>query len=140
MDTNVTITATVSNELTPDELQTFQEGFQHENFETLDNNLQMKLIALFVYSSLENVEVRFDQVKSKPSSQMPTRPTDESQRALVLKLLMEGRSLTRLTAMHYNIMNVTARIAELREEGWRISCERKRDENGKTYGSWSLAA
>lgn len=57
----------------------------------------------------------------------------------VLSLLRRG-PLTRLTAMHYGVMNLTARLADLRGLGYRISCASKRDANGARYGEFTLVS
>lgn len=57
----------------------------------------------------------------------------------VLNLLKRDGNLTRLTAMHYGIANVTARIADLRRAGYRVTCTEKRDAAGRRYGVWRLA-
>ena len=56
----------------------------------------------------------------------------------VLNLIKRDGSITRLTAMHYGIANLTARIAELRNWGFDVECQEKRDANGRRYGTWSL--
>ena len=63
-------------------------------------------------------------------------PTPQTQK--VLKLLKSGKSVTRLTAMHYGIMNLTARITDLRKAGIPVRCEMKYDMDGNRYGSFSL--
>lgn len=57
----------------------------------------------------------------------------------LINLLKAGRSVTRVTAMHYGIMNLTARIADLRlRYNLNVICTRKNDANGNSYGSFSL--
>jgi hypothetical protein len=56
----------------------------------------------------------------------------------VLDIIQTSGSVTRLTAMHYGIANITARIAELRTAGIQVLCEENRDMNGARYGKWSL--
>ena len=63
-------------------------------------------------------------------------PAPQTQK--VLKLLTSGKSVTRLTAMHYGIMNLTARITDLRKAGIPVRCEMKHDMDGNRYGSFSL--
>jgi hypothetical protein len=59
----------------------------------------------------------------------------------VLNLIERDGHITRLTAMHYGIANITARIAELRlDYGINVACEEKVDAEGRVYGSWKLAA
>ncbi len=55
-------------------------------------------------------------------------------------LLVERKgALTRVTAMHYGIMNLTARITELRQAGYRIVCTNKKDGFGNRYGEFTYA-
>ena len=60
----------------------------------------------------------------------------------VLNLMLRDGAVTRLTAMHYGIPNVTARISELRAKlepmAYDILVDVKEDANGNEYGSWSL--
>lgn len=56
----------------------------------------------------------------------------------VYDLLKRGQSLTRLTAMHYGVMNLTARITDLRKAGVSIKCDLKHDLNGNRYGSFYM--
>ena len=60
------------------------------------------------------------------------------QAAKVVDIIGRDSSITRLTAMHYGIANVTARIAELRNAGIQVLCENKVDAAGKRYGRWTL--
>jgi len=55
----------------------------------------------------------------------------------VLELIRRDGRVTRLTALHYGVANLTARIAELREVGFNINCTVKLDANGKEYGEWT---
>lgn len=71
-------------------------------------------------------------------SRKPLSPSTPQTRK-VLKLLERGH-LTRLTAMHYGVMNLTARIADLRNLGWTVDCNVKRDSEGNRYGRFTLAA
>ena len=57
----------------------------------------------------------------------------------VLTLIERDGHVSRLTAMHYGIANVTARITELRDAGIPVVCENCRDASGNRYGRWSLA-
>lgn len=61
-----------------------------------------------------------------------------SQNMKILKMLKEGRSITRLSAMHYGIMNLTARISELRNFGYDVKCRMKKDAEGREYGEFYL--
>lgn len=54
----------------------------------------------------------------------------------VLELLRRDGYITRLTALHYGVANLTARIAELRVIGLNIGCDVRLDANGKEYGRW----
>lgn len=56
----------------------------------------------------------------------------------VYDLLANGHRLTRVIAMHYGIMNLTARLADLRNMGYRIHCVTKRDMDGNRYGEFHL--
>jgi hypothetical protein len=61
------------------------------------------------------------------------------QNAQLLDLFKRDGTVTRLTAMHYGIANVTARIADLRlRHGINVVCEKRTDAKGKTYGAWSI--
>ncbi len=62
----------------------------------------------------------------------------KTQNKFLLELLRKGRSVTRLTAMNYGVMNLTARITELRQRGFTIVCTMKRDGLGRKYGSFKL--
>jgi hypothetical protein len=53
-------------------------------------------------------------------------------------LMERDRYVTRLTAMHYGVANVTARVAELRAAGINISCEVAKDADGREYGRWFI--
>lgn len=57
----------------------------------------------------------------------------------VLDIIRRDGRITRLTALHYGIPNLTARITELRAEGFAVDCEVKLDANGNKYGSWFIA-
>lgn len=61
-----------------------------------------------------------------------------SQNKFLIGLLKKGRTITRLEAMHYGIMNLTARISELRDMGHNVLCRDKRDLNGARYGEFYL--
>jgi hypothetical protein len=55
------------------------------------------------------------------------------------KAMHEGRSVTRVTAMHMGVMNLTARITDLRNAGINVECVMKTDTDGNRYGSFQLA-
>lgn len=59
---------------------------------------------------------------------------------LVYDLMKRDGGVTRLTAMHAGIPNLTARIAELRNAGMIIDCENKIDIRGDRYGKWFVPA
>lgn len=56
----------------------------------------------------------------------------------VLDLMERDGAITRLTAMHYGIANLTARITELRDAGYYVVCVEKRDASNRRYGSWRV--
>ena len=58
----------------------------------------------------------------------------------LLDFLLEGNSITRMEAMHYGFANLTARIADLRNDGWDVLVEKKVDALGARYGRWSISA
>ena len=61
------------------------------------------------------------------------------QAAKVLDLIKRDGRVTRLTAMHYGIANLTARISELRlYGGLDIVCTEKVDAVGRRYGEWTI--
>lgn len=62
----------------------------------------------------------------------------DTQCGKLLRLMERGRSVTRLTALHYGIMNLTARISDLRNAGYDVRCQWRRDDDGNDYGSFSL--
>lgn len=57
----------------------------------------------------------------------------------VFDLMQRDGHVTRLTAMHAGIPNVTARIAELRSAGVKVDCDVRTDINGNEYGRWSVS-
>lgn len=57
----------------------------------------------------------------------------------VLAHLNSGKTLSTLEAQNvYGVHRLAARINEIREIGYRVSTERKRDEMGQPYGRYSL--
>jgi hypothetical protein len=46
--------------------------------------------------------------------------------------------VTRLTAAHYNIPNITARVSELRRIGIDVDCSVTKDAEGHEYGRWTI--
>ncbi len=62
------------------------------------------------------------------------------QNTRILTHLEKGKHITRLEAFFlYGIQNLTSRITELRDSH-NIVTEIKRDENGRRYARYSLAA
>lgn len=87
--------------------------------------------------------------RSKPKSNLFVRDNSYGsfpypvtrQAAQVFALMKRDGGLTRLTAMHYGIANLTARIAELRLDcNVNVQCEVKEDAEGREYGRWFIAA
>lgn len=64
----------------------------------------------------------------------------KSQNGKLLAQFNQGRKVTRLTAMHYGIQNLTARISDLRNAGYDIVCNWQTDMEGNRYGEFELAA
>jgi hypothetical protein len=57
----------------------------------------------------------------------------------VLDIIKRDGHITRLSAMHYKISNVSARIAELRIEGrLNIVAIKAKDADGQAYSRWTL--
>lgn len=57
----------------------------------------------------------------------------------VLKVMRRDGQITRLSAAHYGIANVTSRIADLRiRHGVNVQCDLKRDAEGARYGAWRI--
>jgi len=53
--------------------------------------------------------------------------------------LKAKRSITPLEALGlYGVFRLAARIKELRDKGWDIKTETRRDPNGKTYAAYKL--
>lgn len=63
---------------------------------------------------------------------------NETQVQKVLRIMREAGAISRVTAMHYGIMNLTARITDLRQQGYDVICTWKQDADGNRYGSFSL--
>ena len=54
--------------------------------------------------------------------------------------LKAGRSISPLEALGlYGVFRLAARMKELRDAGWDITTDIKRDPNGKTYATYTLA-
>jgi hypothetical protein len=69
----------------------------------------------------------------------PTFRKADKQTMQVLSLLRRDGNVTRLTAQHYGIANLTARIADLRlTHGVNVRCQQRKDAEGRRYGVWSL--
>lgn len=63
-----------------------------------------------------------------------------SQNDKLQKMLLDGRKVTRVIAMHYGIMNLTARIADLRiRRALDIRCGWQTDADGNRYGEFYIA-
>lgn len=75
----------------------------------------------------------------RPFGRPPFESALSPQAAKVLELIRRDGHVSRLTALHYGIANLTARIAELRFRRFAIDCKVKADGNGNKYGSWFLA-
>lgn len=57
----------------------------------------------------------------------------------ILRYLADNDHITRVQALGlFRIHNATARITELRQQGWRINTEERFDVTGKRYARWSL--
>lgn len=54
--------------------------------------------------------------------------------------LLQSGPVSRVTAMHYGVMNLTARIADIRNAGYKVECTIKTDHDGNRYGSFQLAS
>jgi len=64
---------------------------------------------------------------------------NESQTTQILNHLKLGISLTPIEALElYNCFRLSARIYDLKDEGWPIRCETKELLNGKRVGHYSL--
>lgn len=63
-----------------------------------------------------------------------------SQNGKLLSQMQAGRSVTRVTAFSYGVMNLTARIADLRNGGYDVQCDNRVDHDGSRYGSFRIAA
>ncbi len=61
-----------------------------------------------------------------------------SQNNILLNTLRGGHTVTRATGFALGIMNLTARIADLRRRGHTIVAEKKKDGSGKQYFSFKL--
>lgn len=73
---------------------------------------------------------------------IPRRLPVTPQANKVLGIIRRDGHITRLTAMHYGIANLTARITELRDalytKGLDVVCVKRHDDNGHLYGRWSV--
>ena len=64
---------------------------------------------------------------------------EASQRIQILIHLKSGITLTPIEALKkFGCFRLSARIYELKDEGWPIRCENKELENGKRVGHYSL--
>lgn len=66
-------------------------------------------------------------------------PLGMNQNQKLLKQMRDGRTVTRLTAIMGGVMNLTARISDLRALGHDVICTMKTDPEGREYGVFSLA-
>lgn len=65
---------------------------------------------------------------------------DVSDSTKILRYLAENDHITRVQALGlFRIHNATARISELRKEGWDIRTDERTDVTGRRYARWSLA-
>lgn len=60
------------------------------------------------------------------------------QAARVVEIVKADGHITRLSAAHYGIANVTARLADLRNAGVKVRCISRRDAAGRRYGEWRM--
>jgi hypothetical protein len=60
------------------------------------------------------------------------------QSAKVLEIMQIDGAITRLTAMHYGIANLPARVLDLRTAGIPVVCDERKDAKGSRYGRWSI--
>lgn len=61
-----------------------------------------------------------------------------SQVDTLLQHFAKGKSVSRLEALHnWNIQNITARIRDIRDMGFRVQVEMKKDERGGEYARYS---
>ena len=62
-----------------------------------------------------------------------------SQNAMILNFLKSGGSLTPIEALEkFSCFRLAARINDLREAGHEIQTEILKDDNGKSYASYSI--
>lgn len=62
-----------------------------------------------------------------------------TQNAQVLAWLKQGKTLTPLDALtHFDCFRLSARIYELKEQGWPIECDRRTTWSGKVVGHYTL--
>ena len=67
-------------------------------------------------------------------------PSQLSQYVQIIEALCNGHKLTRVTAMlQLHIYNLTARISELRQAGWRIKGRAKVDLHNTLYTEYYMA-
>lgn len=64
----------------------------------------------------------------------------QSQNDFLTDLFRQGQTISRVEAMHYGIMNLTARITDLRNSGIDVRCRTKYDLRGNRYGEFYVAA
>lgn len=61
-----------------------------------------------------------------------------TQNQLVLKVLQESGSISRLIGLNYRVKNLPENIRQLRKQGYNIKTVTKIDVSGNTYASWVL--
>ena len=62
-----------------------------------------------------------------------------SQNAMILNFLESGRSLTPIEALEkFQCFRLAARMNDLRKKGYVIETEILKDDNGKSYASYSI--
>lgn len=57
----------------------------------------------------------------------------------VLNILKRDEGITLMTAAHYGVPNLSARLSDLKEAGYVINREQKKDLAGKKYSRWTLS-
>lgn len=63
----------------------------------------------------------------------------EAQNQMVLDYLKTGKILTPIEALDlFGCFRLSARIYELKSDGWPIHCDRRKLDNGKVVGHYSM--
>lgn len=55
-----------------------------------------------------------------------------------LDVLKKDQGITIMTAMHYGITNLSARLSDLKDAGFEVVREQKKDLRGQKYSRWYL--